>query len=379
MRLALDVTALHDARTGIGVVTHELATRLAGRADVDVVAFATSWRGRHDVAGLVPPGVAVAGRPMAARPLRAAWRRADVPPIEWFTGPIDVVLGTNFVVPPTRRAARVALVHDLTAWRFPELCTDDTRQYPGLVGRALRAGAHAVVPTRAVAGELAEAEPVPSERVHVVPWAASQAAGGDAERGRVAAGAARYVLSLGTIEPRKDHALLVRAFDRAAAADPDLRLVVAGPDGWGVERYAAAVAAARHRDRIVRLGWVDDATRADLLAGATVVAFPSVYEGFGLPPLEALLVGVPVVGTAIAALVEVLGDAADLVAPDAEALAAAIVTAADLTVAEREARAARGRDRAASYSWDRAADGVLAALHAAVTDGASTSRTMPGS
>ena len=376
MRVAIDVTPLLDARTGIGVVTHELLVRLAARDDLTMVAYATSWRGRHEVPGLVPEGVTVSSRPMAARPLRAAWRRSDLPPLEWFTGPVDAVLGTNFVAPPTRRAARVALVHDLTAWLFPELCTDETRQYPGLVGRALRAGAHAVVPTRAVAGELVEHEGVRPERVHVVNWAASQAAGGIADRGRTTAGADRYVLSLGTIEPRKDHALLVRAFDRAAASDAELRLVVAGPDGWGVERYDAAVAAARHRDRITRLGWVDDATRADLLAGAAVVAFPSVYEGFGLPPLEALLAGVPVVGTAIPSLLEVLGDAADLVAPDDDALGRALVAAAGLTGPERERRAEQGRARASWYSWDRAADGVVDALRTAASP---VSRTIPSS
>jgi glycosyltransferase involved in cell wall biosynthesis len=376
MKIALDVSALHDARTGIGVVTHELLTRLAGRPDLDIVAYAASWRGRDDLAGLVPSGVGVARRPMAARPLRAAWRRTDLPPLEWWTGPVDAVLGTNFVVPPTRRAARVALVHDLTAWRFPELCTDDTRQYPDLVGRALRGRAHAVTPTQAVADELVDLVGVAPDRVHPVHWAATPTEGGDAERGRAVAGADRYVLSLGTIEPRKDHALLVRAFDVAAGDDPALRLVVAGPDGWGVERYSAAVAAARHRDRVVRLGWVDDRTRADLLAGAAAFAYPSIYEGFGLPALEALAAGVPVVATRTPALVEVLGEAADLVAQgDARGLADALAGAVALDGDDRRARASRGRHRASSFSWDRAAEGVLGALTAAV----STSRTIPGS
>jgi glycosyltransferase involved in cell wall biosynthesis len=376
LRLAVDATPLLGARTGIGVVTHELLTRFAERDDLDVVAYATTWRGRHEVEGLIPAGVSVTERPMAARPLRAAWLRADVPPLEWWTGPIDVVLGTNFVVPPTRHAARVATVHDLTAWRFPELCTDDTRQYPTLVERALRSGAHIIVPTQAVADELVEVAGARPDRVHKVAWAASQALGGDPLRGRAAAGADRYVLSLGTIEPRKDHALLVRAFDRAAAADSSLHLVVAGPDGWGVERYDAAVAAARHRDRIIRLGWVDDTTRADLLAGATVLAYPSVYEGFGLPPLEALGGGVPVVATALPTLVEVLGGVAELVTPGDDAgLAAALLAVAGAGDAEREARARRGRERVAMYSWDQAVIGVIEAL----TEAAAASRTIPRS
>jgi len=104
MRVAVDITALHDARTGVGVVTHELLTRLGTRPDLDVVGYSVSWRGRHSATDLVGPDVAVATRPMAARPLRLAWRHGDHPAIERFTGPVDVVFGPNFVVPPARRA-----------------------------------------------------------------------------------------------------------------------------------------------------------------------------------------------------------------------------------------------------------------------------------
>lgn len=385
MRVAFDVTSLHDARTGIGVVTTELLRRLAGRPSIDAVAYSVSWRGRDRVAELVREAVGpdtggadveVARGPMAAQPLRRLWRRVDLPPLEWWTGPIDVAFGLNFVVPPTRRAARVALVHDLTVWRFPELGNDDTRQYPGLIGRAVRTGAHVVTPSQAVADEVVDRIGADPTRVHPVHWAPSPApaAGGDPEAGRRRAGGARYVLTVGTIEPRKDHALLVRAFDAVADIDADLRLVVAGQDGWGVERFDAAVAAARHPDRIVRTGFVDDAARADLLAGATAFAYPSVYEGFGLPPLEAMAAGIPVIATATGALPEVLGDAAALVPPgDVDGLAAAIARlTGDDRATDRAAIVERGRAHAATFSWDTAADRVEAALTAAVGD-----RTIP--
>jgi glycosyltransferase involved in cell wall biosynthesis len=373
VRLAVDITALHDARTGIGVVTHELLGALADRPDLQLVAFSVSWRGRREASGLVPDGVEVAHRPMAARPLRAAWRRASWPPIEWWTGPVDAVVGTNFVVPPAA-AARIAVVHDLTAWRFPELCTPDTLQYPHLVDRAVAGGAHVVTPSAFVAAEAVERIGARAAAVHVVPWAAGHAGGGDPAAGRTAAGGGRYVLALGTIEPRKDHALLVRAFDALAADDPEVRLVVAGPDGWGMDQYRAAVAAARHADRIVRLGYVDDATRADLLAGATAFAYPSVYEGFGLPPLEALAAGIPVVATRAGALPEVLDGAADLVPPgDAATLAAALAGALALDADGRRRRAERGRARATARTWvDAAAD-----LAAVVTEAVAERRTMP--
>lgn len=378
MRVAVDITSLHDARTGVGAVTEELVTRLAARPDTDVVGFSVSWRGRRDVAGLVE-GIEVVRRPMAAQPLRRAWQRGDLPPIEWFTGPVDVVFGPNFVVPPARRAARVALVHDLTAWRFPAMCTADTLQYPSLVARAVQRGAHVVTPTRAVADEVVATVGAGPSRVHPVHWAPSPGPAGDPGAGHRRAGGDRYVLALGTIEPRKDHVTLLEAFDRLADDDAGVRLVVAGQDGWGAERFEAALAASRHRDRVVRTGWVDDAGRADLLAGAAAFAYPSVYEGFGLPPLEAMALGTPVVATTVPALEEVLGDAALLVAPgDAGALAAALAVA--VTDAPRRAALVdAGRRRAAGFSWEAAAEGVHGALVAAAAEAAGgTSATTPG-
>jgi glycosyltransferase involved in cell wall biosynthesis len=272
------------------------------------------------------------------------------------------VHGPNFLVPPTRAAAVVS-VHDLTPWRYPELCDDNTRQYPTLVRRAVARGAWIHVDSDFVRGEIIDmagaAFPIEPGRVVTVPLGVRHVGPGDGELGRRAAGSDRYILALGTIEPRKDLPTLVRAFDALAATDPDLRLVIAGKDGWGADALGASVAAARHRDRIVRVGYVDDETRLALVRGASVYTFPSLYEGFGLPPLEAMTADVPVVATAVGSLPEVLGDGALLVpARDADALAGALdrVTADDDL---RAALVARGRAVAASWSWDRCAAGMV--------------------
>jgi len=152
----------------------------------------------------------------------------------------------------------------------------------------------------------------------------------------------------------------VAAFDLEAARDAELRLVVAGPDGWGSAAFQDAVQAARHGDRVVRLGYVDDAARADLLAGARLLAYPSLDEGFGHPPLEAMRAGVPVVAARAGALPEVLGDAALLAAPSSVPALADALHAANADDETRARLTAAGHERVARYTWDRAVDELVA-------------------
>jgi hypothetical protein len=141
LRVALDATPLIGTPTGVGAFCAGVLEGLSRREDVAARAFAVSWRRRHAIDGRVPPAVAIASRAMPARPLHAAWGHAEIPPVEWFVGAVDVVHGTNYVVPPTRRAARVVTVHDLTTVRYPELCNRATLEFPRLVRRALAHGA----------------------------------------------------------------------------------------------------------------------------------------------------------------------------------------------------------------------------------------------
>jgi glycosyltransferase involved in cell wall biosynthesis len=174
-----------------------------------------------------------------------------------------------------------------------------------------------------------------------------------------------YLLGLGTVEPRKDLPTLVRAFAGLAGELPH-RLVLAGLAGWGQGTLAAAVASSGVADRILLTGYLPEADKAALLTGADVFAYPSRYEGFGLPVLEAMACGTPVVTTTGGSLPEVAGDAALLVEPgDPDALAAALAKlAAD--PAARSAAAARGRTRAAAFTWDRCAAETTAAYHRAL-------------
>ena len=174
------------------------------------------------------------------------------------------------------------------------------------------------------------------------------------------------MLAVGTIEPRKDYPLLVRAFDAVAAAHPDVALVIVGADGWGTEAFDDAVVASTARGRIVRRGYMDDTGLAAALRGAAVLAYPSRYEGFGFPPLQAMAAGIPVVATAAGAVPEVVGDGALLVPPgDGDALAARLVEA--LSGGEAvDALVARGRARSAEFTWERCADGLVGLYRDAV-------------
>jgi glycosyltransferase involved in cell wall biosynthesis len=366
VRVALDATPLLGHPTGVGVFCQGALAALAQRPGVDVRAYAVSWRRRRFMEPKLPDGVAARQRPMPARPLHALWTRRDFPPLEWFIGPTDVVHGTNFLVPPTGQAAAVVSVHDLTPLHHPELCNAATLAYPGLIRRALDRGAWVHTDSAFVAREVVEAFDADPSRVRVVnPGipdlpAASDAAAAAVLRQFLPPGVERYCLAVGTAEPRKDLPGLVRAFGAVAERRPDVALVLAGPPGWGEEALDSAIAASGVRQRIVRTGWVEEPDLGALLSRASLLAFPSLYEGFGFPPLQAMRAGVPVVATRAGSLPEVLGDGALLVdVGDHDGLVEALATCLGDEV-ERRRLIAAGAAWSARYSWERCGDGLEA-------------------
>ncbi len=363
--IALDATPLLGQRTGIGVAVDGFIRHLAGRPGMDLVGYGLTARGWRNLQGHLPSGVRPVGCPAPAGLLIGMWSRIEWPPVELWTGRVDLVHGTNFVVPPSREARRLVSVWDLTAVHHRQLCTPASLRYPRLVARAVAGGAWVHTASRSVASEIVDHFGVDPERVKVVapgverpsaPETASRPAG---SAGRKRGDGRPYVLALGRTEPRKDLPTLIRSFDLVAESRPELELRIAGPSGWAEDEVRGAIAGARFSARIRRMGWVDD-VRA-LVAGAAVFAYPSVYEGFGLPPLEAMALGVPVVATAVGAIPEVAGDGSELVPPgDASAMASAIGRILDDS-ALRADLVRRGYERVDRYSWPSAVDGLARA------------------
>jgi len=358
IRVALDATPLLGDRTGIGEVVDGIIQELASREGLAISAYALTLRGRSDLKAALPDGVDCATRPIPARWVRRRWLRSDSPRIEQWTGPIDVVHATNYVAPPAKVPVIVS-VYDLTVLRFPELCRPDTLEYPALLKRAIQRGAILHAPSKAIAEELISELKAPLDRVVTIPLGLPHVYGGDPDAGRVLARAERYVLTLGSIEPRKNLPGLVSAFNILASNDASVYLVHAGPSGWDGGAFESSIRNSPYRDRIHVLGYVDADTRANLLAGASVFAYPSLYEGFGFPPLEAMATGVPVVASSVGSLPEVLGDGACFVAADEpEALASALAQL--LSDSEtRERLIQRGLVISKGYSWSKTADALI--------------------
>lgn len=351
MRIGLDATPLIGERTGIGHWTEQVIRALCEAPDppeVRLVPF--TWRGAEALpdASEFGPRVTASRRRAPARLLREIWARSDWPPVEMLAGPLDVFHATNFVLPPTRRAAGVLTVHDLTYLHHPEWVQPDVARYADLVPRGLRHARAVTTLTETVRAELLDTYRLDGDRV-VVAAAAVDAARfdvpvpGPADR-RGLGVPDDYVLFLGTREPRKGLGVLLGAYRELLAEGVEvLPLVVAGGSGWGAQPDESALP-------VTSLGYVDRAALPALLAGARLLAFPSFYEGFGMPPLEALAAGTAVLASDIPVLREVLSEAAAFApAGDVSGWAAELRHAFDAPrdEATRQAR----RHAALRYTW----------------------------
>lgn len=364
--VAIDVTPLLGARSGIGVAVAEIVGALrALEAGPDLVPYTLSTRARLQ-RDAVPADTRFV--PIPARILLRSWVRADAPRIDRWLRPADVVHATNYLAPPSRLPTLIS-VYDCSFVRYPELCTPEVRAFDPAIRRAVARGATLHTGSEFVADEIEEIFGMglrAEGRLVVIPLGIP-ALGDDAQMPpEVAAklGGAPFVVAIGTLEPRKNFAHLVGAFGELATRHPELRLVIAGHDGPARPEIDAAVArlAAGIRERVVLAGPVSDAGRRALLERAVLLAYPSIYEGFGFPVLEAMSAGVPVVAARAGSIPEVAGDAALLVEPTNEHGLADEMDRVITDDATRTELIARGRDRVHAFSWDHTAR-ALASLY----------------
>jgi glycosyltransferase involved in cell wall biosynthesis len=355
MRVALDATPLLGTRSGVGEYVARLVEALSAIGAADEIRLtAFSWRGQRELEANAPklPRVVTHSRRVPARLLRDSWSRSAFPPVELFAGGVDVFHGTNFVLPPTRRAAGVVTIHDLTFELHPDTVDASSLAYRRLVPRALTHAARVVTPSQATADDLVAAYGFDRDRIDVTPlgvdaaWALAAPA---SESWRQATGIPeRYLLFVGTLEPRKNVPELLAAHAELRAADPATPpLVLAGPAGWGDVASRPELGA----EGVIQAGYLPAAQLRALVAGAALLCLPSRYEGFGLPPLEAMACGVPVVVSDIPVLREVTGGLGRYVpVGDVPALATALQE-----TLEDPGDAAPRRSWAAECSWTRCA------------------------
>jgi glycosyltransferase involved in cell wall biosynthesis len=341
VRIIFDVSPLSHPRTGVG---NYIRGSLAGLAEAaggrhEIVAFApTSPAGRRAIPAAldgIPVELSLTTLPFA-HAWRTAWSRLGRPALERFVGRFDVLHFSDWMYPPQAAGVRATTIHDLVPIRFPQWTQRRTRSMHGAKYRnAARTCTVLFTNSEFTARETVELLGVEPGRVRVAHPGAEPMFRPDGDQ---AALEQPYVLTVATLEPRKNLETLLAAHRLLGG---DRALAVVGGAGWGEQPRL-------HVPGVVPLGYVSDEELARLYRGASVFVYPSRFEGFGLPVIEAMASGVPVVASSHASLDEACGDAAVRVDPSsAEAIAAGIERA----LAERDALVPAGLQHAQRFRW----------------------------
>src|ERR1700716_973767 len=364
MRIAIDYSAAVNQRAGVGRLVRNQVLALAevDRENDYRLVYARPNRGsvpqfprarnfsRHEVG-------------VRERWLTILWHRAQLPvPADWFTGPVDIYHSPDFVLPPLRHARGILTVHDLAFLMRPECADARLRAYlEDVVPRSVQRADFIIADSENTRNDLVVLLGVQPNSIAVVPGGVEERfapvlAADQLQRARrhLGVGDAPFVLAIGVIEPRKNLNRLMDAFltlKQRGKVPPDLKLVLAGGKGWLFDGIFQHHAESPVRDDILMPGFVPDEMLPAIYSAAEVLAFPSLYQGFGLPILEAMACGTPVVASRASCLPEVAEGAALMLEPtNVEGLSSALEQL--LTDAEQRARLIeRGRQRAGKYTW----------------------------
>jgi glycosyltransferase involved in cell wall biosynthesis len=372
MRIAIDYSAAVNQRAGIGRLVRNQVLALA-EVDHDNDYRLVYARPNRGTAPQFPRARNFARREfsLGERWLTILWHRAKLPvPADWLSGPVDLYHCPDFVLPPLRHARGILTVHDLAFLMRPDCADSRLRAYlEEVVPRSVRRADFIIADSENTRNDLVVLLGVRPSSVAVVPGGVEErfTRVTDSEqlekaRRKLGVDAAPFILAIGVIEPRKNLNRLMDAFavlkERGKVA-PDLKLVLAGGKGWLYDDIFEHHANSPVRGDILLPGFVSDDLLPAIYSAAEALAFPSLYEGFGLPLLEAMACGTPVVASRASCLPEVAEGAALLIDPtNVEGLTGAL----ELVLLDADLRArlvAHGRERAAEYTWTRAAEQLL--------------------
>jgi len=368
VRVLIDYRAALVEPTGVGEFTHQLARALLASArsngqtrELELTLFSSSWKDRFVPSADLDGAVAIDRRvPVAV--LNFLWHRCAWPAAEMLArGSFDIAHSLHPLLLPTRDAAQVVTICDLNFLVHPGRTRAEIRRdYPALARAHARRADRVIVISAFTAREVETRLGVPPDRISICTPGAPPWPPRAEQRGT-------YLLCLGTLEPRKNVGLLLDAYEQLAARRTDLPpLRLAGKATEGAEDWLRRIGRAPLRGRVQHVGYVEPAHRRQLYEHAALLIQPSYEEGFGLPVLEAMTMGVPVIATNRGALPEVVGDAGPLVEPDdPDQLASAIEHLLDDESAARIA-VRRGLDRARRFSWEQTARDVMTAYRQAV-------------
>lgn len=367
MRIGFDATPAVRQGGGIGRYTRELLQALYS-TDTEShyrLFFASPSPLPHPLPSPLPSNFHARQLPFDDVWLARVWHRAQLPlPVELITGSIDLFHSPDFTLPPVRRGTRTLLtVHDLSFIRDPASALPVLRQYlNAVVPRSVARADHVLADSQATRADLMELYHTPSEKISVLYSGVNSVFRPITDPQRLATVRAKYqlgetpfILAVGTLQPRKNYVRLIQAFSALRPSRESVRLVIAGGRGWLYDSIFAEVERLKLQGRVVIPGFVEDADLPALYSAARVLAYPSLYEGFGLPMLEAMACGTPVVTSTASCLPEVAGGAALCVPPtDVDALTQAL----DQVVNDEAVRTeliGQGLARAQEFTWEKAA------------------------
>ena len=377
-RIAIDYTPAIEQSGGIGRYARELTAALAA-LDADkayrlFVAGAAS--------GVLPPAPSpnFLWRPTAISPrwLARIWHRARLPlPVELFTGKVDLYHATDFVLPYTLPSTRTLLtVHDLSFVRVPEAASPPLKAYlDAVVPRSVERADHVLADSVATKDDLVDLYKTPADKITVLYSGVdqrfrrvSQQSALESARAKYGLADFRYLLSVGTVQPRKNYSRVIRALAELRASGLDLHYAIAGAKGWLEGEMQRTIASSRMEDFVHLLGYVDDEDLPALYSDSRMLLMPSLYEGFGLPILEAMACGVPVITSKISSLPEVAGDAAILINPTDTVEMREAMLAVETDFSLREQLVQKGYRQAEQFTWQRSAAQLLSVYKSMLAD-----------